>query len=267
MTQEIDSWFETAVARLNDPTNQRVWSIIVSLFGDMAQDPDHRISGGTLTRIIGPLGIKPEAIRVALHRLRKDGWIDSARIGRTSLHFLTESGRAQSAAVTPRIYRRSPELEEHWHVLIAEEGAAQQTLEEMLMARNYIGIGRHSAFGSGPLPPDCDDLLAITVQDARVPNWLRRQIFPTDLVAACQSLLDDLTALPLAPEGLSAGQIATLRTLIVHRWRRVVLRHPDLPEGFHPPGWPGDACRKQVFALLDRLPRPTPDDFHDSSDV
>ena len=91
------SWFETAVADLVDPQDQRVWSIIVSLFGDMAQEPGAQISGGALTQIIEPMGIKPEAIRVALHRLRKDGWIESDRIGRVSRHVLSEFGRTQSA--------------------------------------------------------------------------------------------------------------------------------------------------------------------------
>ena len=266
MTEEIDSWFENAVARLKDPGNQRVWSIIVSLLGDMAQDPKDRISGGALTRIIGPMGIKPEAIRVALHRLRKDGWIDSSRSGRTSEHFLTPSGRSQSAAVTPRIYSRSPAVTESWHVLIAEDGAAQRTLEDVLLTGDYVGIGRHSALGAGPPPQDCDDLLAFTITDARVPNWLRNQIFSSDLIAACSSLLHDLESTPPPPAGLSAVQRATLRTLIVHRWRRVVLRHPELPDNFLPDNWPGTMCRQRVFSLLDALPRPNPAEFEPHSE-
>jgi phenylacetic acid degradation operon negative regulatory protein len=267
MTEEIDSWFENAVARLSDPGNQRVWSIIVSLFGDMAQDPDDRISGGALTRIIGPMGIKPEAIRVALHRLRKDGWIESTRNGRTSVHLLTDFGRSQSVAVTPRIYSRTPDLPSSWHLLIAEEGTGQRLLDEVLLTRDYVSIGRHSALGSGPVPRDCDDLLAITVADAKVPDWLRNRIFNADLVSACASLLEDLKALPDVPAGLTPDQTATLRTLVVHRWRRVVLRHPELPEGFHPTSWPGAECRTRVFALLDQLPRPAITDLADISET
>ena len=84
MTQSRDQWFETSINLLSDPQNQRVWSVIISLFGDMAQRPNEKISGAALTRIITPMGIKPEAIRVALHRLRKDGWIESVRAGRAS---------------------------------------------------------------------------------------------------------------------------------------------------------------------------------------
>lgn len=257
-----DDWFEICVARLADPQNQRVWSIIVSLFGDLAQEPGDRLSGGTLTRIIGPMGVRPEAIRVALHRLRKDGWVESAREGRESRHFLTEFGRRQSAEVTPRIYMRQPDPPDEWHILIAQDGADARALEELLLMDGYTGVGPNVALGEGPAPADCGGFLAFEARAVNVPGWFRARIIPDDLKSACRSLLDDLAAADpfLPPEGHADPlQTATLRTLIVHRWRRVVLRHPDLPARFHPPDWPGAACREMVFRLLDRLPRPTPE--------
>lgn len=259
MTPASDTWFETCTDLLTDPQNQRVWSIIVSLFGDLAQKPGDRLSGGALTRIIMPMGIKPEAIRVALHRLRKDGWIDSARTGRASVHFLTEFGRAQSAEVTPRIYTRHPEIPADWHILIAEEGAGQSSLDDLLLTADYFSIGRNIALGSGGVPQICDDLLGFDVTARAVPGWVKAKVCPPDLTAACQSLLEALDkagGLLPADRPVPPLQAATLRMLIVHRWRRVVLRHPDLPAGFFPDGWPGPACRDAVFQLLDQLPRP-----------
>ena len=72
MTAATFQNFEASIAQLTDLQNLRVWSIIVSLFGDLAQKTGDQISGTTLTQIITPMGIKPEAIRVALHRLRKE---------------------------------------------------------------------------------------------------------------------------------------------------------------------------------------------------
>lgn len=257
MKSEI-SWFETAALRLADPQNQRVWSIIVSLFGDLARRPGDRLSGGALTRIIMPMGIKPEAIRVALHRLRKDGWIDSSREGRTSVHFLTEYGRTQSDRVTPRIYARAPEVPDAWHMLIAEDGSGAQTLNEMLMTDTYIGLGRLIALGPGPVPEDCDDLAGFEVTARAIPEWMQTRLYPEDLGAACASLYRDCAELRGSnrPRILTPLEIATLRTLLVHRWRRVALRHPDLPAVYQPPGWMGATCREQVFALLDTLPLP-----------
>ncbi|MFW8594336.1 PaaX family transcriptional regulator C-terminal domain-containing protein [Cribrihabitans neustonicus] len=256
MNNAQNLWFDNAVQRLNDPQNQRVWSVIVSLFGDLAQEKGSRISGSALTRIITPMGIKPEAIRVALHRLRKDGWIESARAGRASVHYLTRYGRSQSAAVTPRIYERRAAAPGDWHLLIAEDSAGQATLDELLMLPNYIAVNRNTALGHGDMPRSLDDLLAAELSGISVPGWLKARLFPEDLSAACASLQEALEQTPLPPPGLTPAQTGTLRTLIVHRWRRVVLRHPDLPPGFHPPGWCGETCREMVFRLLDGLPRP-----------
>ncbi|CUH88786.1 Transcriptional repressor PaaX [Phaeobacter sp. CECT 5382] len=265
MTHDAPDWFKDSIAQLNDPQNLRVWSIIVSLFGDLAQKPGDQISGGALTRIITPMGIKPEAIRVALHRLRKDGWIESARSGRVSVHYLTKFGRSQSAAVTPRIYARSAPATQAWHLLIAEDGSGQSALEDALLLPQYTSINRTTALGQGSGGSSAarafEDLLVVTASDLKAPRWLQSRLFPGDLVQSCRNLEQALTT--IAPALRSATeitpvQIATLRTLIVHHWRRIALRHPDLPESFHPDDWLGEACRARVFQLLDTLPQPSP---------
>lgn len=267
MTHTDNPCFETSVNLLNDPQNQRVWSIIISLFGDMAQQPKDQISGGALTRVITPLGIKPEAIRVALHRLRKDGWIESVRSGRASVHYLTEFGRTQCAAVTPRIYAREPGAPQSWHLLIAAETCGQAALDEALLLPGYIAVNRTTALGFGPKPGKTQDLLALDADNLTLPNWFKTQLFPADLSNSCAALLKAVNAIPDPAPNLNSAQVATLRTLIVHRWRRVVLRHPDLPASFHPAGWVGEACQRRVFSLLDQLPRPVLADLCETPEI
>ncbi len=257
-----DTWFETTLAELADPQDLRVWSVIVSLFGDLAQEPGAQISGGALTRIIEPIGIKPEAIRVALHRLRKDRWIESDRIGRVSRHYLTDYGRSQSSAVTPRIYARDPAPGNQWHLLITEDGTGTRVLEDIMLSRDYIPISRTVALGRGPVPMQTDTLLAFEVTPQAVPAWLQDRLCPTDLRAACRSFLDAVDRAARtrrAKSVLTPVQCATLRTLLVHRWRRVVLRQPDLPSMFFPSDWVGQDCRTAVADMLDTLPRPAPE--------
>ena len=115
------------------------------------------------------------------------------------------------------------------------------------------------------LTVDQDELLILEVTARSVPRWVHEKLFPPELRTACRSLHG---AVRHVSQGRPASweptpcQIATLRTLIVHRWRRVVLRLPDLPDGFYPPDWTGPACRAQVFRLLDQLPRPLPDELN-----
>lgn len=259
MSDPVPLWFETCIQALSDPSNQRVWSVIVSLFGDMAQNPGAQLSGGALGRIIQPMGIRPEAIRVALHRLRKDGWIESARSGRTSVHYLTDFGRARSAEVSPRIYAAHIDIPDEWHLMIADDTGGMAALDALRESTDCHSLTRNVVLMAGSLPDRCDDLLGVRVSGASVPDWVRARLCPPDLSVACSSLLQaarNCAAEDPAAHSPTPDQIATLRTLIVHRWRRVVLRYPDLPSDFYPAGWVGPACRAQVFALLDTLPRP-----------
>lgn len=262
MTTQDKSWFDAAIGHLNDPQHQRVWSLIVSVFGDLAQGPSDRLSSATLTRIMQPMGVKNDAIRVALHRLRKDGWIDNVRAGRSSVHFLTDFGRAQSVKVSPRFYAPAPEPEQDWHILVSHDGPGLAQLEELVQNAGYVPLGRNIALGHGRRPAVCNDLLVMSAAPLSVPDALRDKLCPPELAQACQRLTQDIShaldGLPSNPS-LTPSQIATIRALVVHRWRRVVLRHPILPADFLPTDWPEAACRQKVFEILSLLPRPAVD--------
>ncbi|WP_259940016.1 PaaX family transcriptional regulator C-terminal domain-containing protein [Sulfitobacter sp. M368] len=82
---------------------------------------------------------------------------------------------------------------------------------------------------------------------------------PDDLREDYQQLLQTLTDLETKLDqmpDLSQIEVAVLRCLVVHNWRRLVLRHPPLPQALLPEDWPGHACHRMVASLLDRFPRP-----------
>ena len=89
---------------LNGGQPPRVWSLLVTIFGELAQDQNAEISGQTLRDLLDVIGVRPEAMRVALHRLRNEGWIDSRKTGRRSDYFLTPLGLTESMAASPLIY-------------------------------------------------------------------------------------------------------------------------------------------------------------------
>lgn len=252
--------FRNCVSALTRDGQHRVWSLIVTIFGDLAQNPEERISGAVLSRILGEVGVRPEAMRVALHRLRKDGWIESERAGRASLYHLSAHGRAQSAAASPRIYAREATAPDTWHLLLADSGSTgMRELEHRLVGGDYLQLAGNAILGKGPAPRACEGLFVIEGHTASVPEWLRTRICPDALCTAWHQLEKALKQVCEQLEGAPAFppvQVATLRVLLVHSWRRVLLRHPDLPEEFFPEGWPGSACRNMVSGLLDRLERP-----------
>ncbi|MEM6304838.1 MAG: PaaX family transcriptional regulator C-terminal domain-containing protein [Pseudomonadota bacterium] len=232
----------------------RVWSLMVSLFGDLAQGRGQAIDGPVLSRIMAGLGVKPEAARVALHRLRNDGWIASEKRGRTSRHSLTPKGRSESAAASPRIYARPEDAGKDWRLVLAAstEQAQSDTLARagftQVMPRVFVGPT------TAPVP---EGALAFSGNSA--PDWLCHEIAPTDLLpeytrlnAVLTKLLSDLLQL----DPVSALDTAVLRCLVVHNWRRLVLKHPAMPTALMPDHTPITACHATVDRFFTTYPRP-----------
>ncbi len=241
---------DAAIKALTEGQSLRVWSFIVTLFGDLAREPGAYLAGATLTALTGRVAIKPASMRVALHRLRKDGWLESQRAGRTSAYFLTERGRTETLAATKRIYAPNEHTSDIWHLLIAQPGA-----REALEARAPEGMNLLPGIvlGMGPAP-HLGQCLALTGTLATLPDWVRKTLVSSDLRADYASFEARLSKVArLLPPQIPDLDRAVLRGLIVHGWRRLLLRHPDLPDDFLGPDCRIGPCRKQVMALLDRL--------------
>ncbi|MFT6696869.1 MAG: phenylacetic acid degradation operon negative regulatory protein [Paracoccaceae bacterium] len=239
----------------------RVWSLIVTVFGDLAQGEDDLLRGSVLSAISGSIGIRPEAMRVAIHRLRKDGWLQSHPSGRSTKYALTSEGRKQSVSASPRIYAQSLPQVANWHGLVSNPSDADSPMQMARAVGEYgyfsvsptlsIGIGRQFHHPS---------LFEFDAKNGNVASWLKDATCPADVSAQYQLLSEILAYIRGNLDNanrLSTIEAATLRVLIVHSWRRIVLRHPDLPINFFPEDWPGTTCRALVHETLGLLPRPS----------
>ncbi|MDW4496448.1 PaaX family transcriptional regulator C-terminal domain-containing protein [Sulfitobacter sp. D35] len=242
--------FDDLVRTITGDQPPRVWSLLVTVFGDLAQQEGARIGGPTLNRLTELMGIKPEATRVALHRLRKDGWIDSRRAGRSSTYGLTAWGRKQSAAASPRIYATGPLAESAWLVLTDPREGAERPGAVQVSPCIWIDVRR----------PDDDGVFSAEIAaDTGLPDWMSAKVCDAgtcsqsqDVSIRCAELLKQLGS---SPE-LSQPEAAALRVLTVHGWRRLALKAPALPDFVFPNGWHGPQCRSLVAELLAALPAP-----------
>ncbi len=245
--------FVEHTAALRALGGQRVWSLMISLFGDLAQDEGQSIGGPLLSAIMQRLDIKPEATRVALHRLRKDGWVTSEKSGRISHHRLTAVGRVQSVSASPRIYADPTAMDDPWQLVLL--ATASEELARRMETKGFAMIAPRVFVGSAAEETPTG---AVAFPGGDVPDWLRAQTEPSDLTSSYLALLETLDALQFAlpKEPMSVLDIAVLRCLIVHNWRRLVLKHPMLPAQLTNPDWPGRQCHVVVWELLQRFPRP-----------
>lgn len=247
-----DSFIKT-VADLRLLGGQRVWSLMVSLFGDLAQTEGAGIDGPVLSRIMAAMQIRPEATRVALHRLRNDNWITSEKRGRISRHALTTYGHKLSIAASPVIYALPEDAAVDWQLVLLPPEPVEQ---DRFTRDGYIQIlpRLYAAPSKGSLPPN-----TLPLKAGKAPEWLRKAVEPAWLeedYAALAATLADLTHLLPRKSELSPLEIAVLRCLVVHNWRRLVLKHPWPPQPLISPDWAGHRAHLLVTDLLARFPRP-----------
>lgn len=230
----------------------KTWSLIVTLLGDM---PDPQLSGKDMGALLGQVGIRPEAVRVAVHRLKKDGWITTSKNGREVIYRLSASGIAATKSAYDDVYRTDTKYDNGWNLWLVE---SEDVLEEhgdqaiRLLKRVYllprcVGVTSESVF-------------EFNIENRTIPAWMLKRLIPTDVIDLASkfnsitlSLLSDKAV--LLSSSVQPIDVAAIRLLILHRWRKMALRentwaHMSLfPEGAVA------QCHRQVTALLTELPR------------
>jgi len=254
MDQGIPVTYQTVLDRLLACGPVKAWSLIVTILGDLAAEEGARVPGPVLTRLTDPMGIKPEALRVAIHRLRRDGWITSERDGRMSLYGLTAHGRKLTRSVYARVYGQAVRDPKQWQILIAPNAEALQGVDhpDLILISARVAI----------LPNGATELpVALFAWDARpgvVPDWMKSVLVPEELDTAYAMLAEALTLAKELGTPQSVLEQAVLRLVALHQWRRLVLRHGSGVETLMGPEWHGALCRTRVSDILGLLVRPTP---------
>ncbi len=233
----------------------RVWSLLVTMFGDLAQEETDTLTGPILSQMADILNIRAEAMRVALHRLRKDNWIASSKVGRTAVHRLTEFGRKESRRVSPIFYSSLSDFADAWVLIVLDDKSASDRDAEKLTDLVNVAPRVFVARSDSVIPSN-----ALVTEGGAVPEWIYAHI-------RCPALGADFSALTATfgiidrlldrhPD-LDPVTTAALRSLLVHKWRRLVLRQPYLPPSLIGADWPGHLCRAAICDLLERLPKPS----------
>jgi len=259
------------LARLLDDPSLRAKSLISTLFGDSLLPMGGGVWLSDLIALAAPLRISERMTRTAVFRLRRDGLLQATRRGRRSHYSLTDEGRRQFRNAEHRIYgapRESwdgvwtlalltgspPEAPRRLLVrdlrwagfaalapgLYARPGAELRLLEETVTG---LGLGR-----------DVLTLRAETLPGHPLTPTRRivEAAWPLDDIAAgYRALVRDVAPLAEGLDSLGDEQAFILRTLLIDRYRRILLRDPDLPLDLLPRGWPG----RDAAALAARIYR------------
>jgi len=242
-------------------------SLIVTVYGDAILPHGGTCWLGSLIRLVEPFGLGERIVRTSVFRLSKEEWLTSAQLGRRSYYSLTETGRQRFEAAHRRIYGaplRSWDGE--WTLVVANgaeiAGEARDALKRDL---TWSGFGQIAPGIYAHPAPDAEDVRLVLQESgmadkvvilranadrvtapAALNSLIRASWNVSGLAADYQTFLDHFRPVWRALEAmedLSPALCFAVRILLIHDYRRVLLRDPLLPEELLPPDWAGSAAR------------------------
>jgi phenylacetic acid degradation operon negative regulatory protein len=236
----------------------RTWSIIVTLYGDAIVPRGGVVWLGTLLKFFDALGIGEGVVRTAVSRLAADGWLTRERAGRNSFYRLAARGAATFSAAATRIYDAHPPAWDGTLDLVVLGPDGREAARAALAARGYGAPAADLWVRPGP---QADGALAGAIHlTARPEGETARRLAALAWPLARLSEAYGRFVATFAPLGaeLDAAPPADLdalvaRIMLIHEYRRIILRDPLLPAAFLPSDWPGLAARTLCGDLYPRL--------------
>ncbi|WP_397541979.1 PaaX family transcriptional regulator C-terminal domain-containing protein [Roseovarius salis] len=232
----------------------KVWSVIVTVMGDLCQSRRDRIGSQLLNRLLNRMGITGQAARVAIHRLRRDGWIESERQGRTSAYFLSDLGWQQTQAVRATIYSPDPVRDRTPALVLGDPGRSAAEFAEALPQGALI-LGPRAALIEGEPEACSGEMVGVAFCPRSVPSWLQGFVLDDDMRAGYAALHEVVSRVCEGAVPSDALDRTVIRLLTLHHWRRLRLRHGGLQDALLPDDWEGARARDAVMTVLARYPR------------
>ncbi|MEQ8601994.1 MAG: phenylacetic acid degradation operon negative regulatory protein PaaX [Marivibrio sp.] len=265
-----------AVEALLPRLTLRAKSLIVTIYGDALMPHGGACWLGSLIRLVDPLGVSERMVRTGVYRLSQEGLLSATQLGRKSYYALTDDGRRQFQSAQRRIYSLPErDWDGRWlFVLLTDDAPAQarEALKKELAFQGFSTLApallahpkaeREAAKRAICAHRLADHALILEAasddRDAMRP--LRRiveQAWSLDaLDAQYRAFLKAFKPVAAGPAPDDPEAAFLLRVLLIHDYRRILLRDPALPPELLPRGWSGEAATDMTAALYRRLVAP-----------
>ena len=238
-------------------------SALFDLYGDHLRTRDDRAPVAAVVRLLAPLGIAAPAVRTAISRMVRQGWLEPARLPAGRGYALTDRARHRLDDAAARIYRtRDARWDGAWDLLVLDPLTARSTRERIRSGLTFLGYAAlsESTWISPFASAEAAELLAseqagfarFRAQDD-APAERARHAWDLESLAksyvAWSDFADRLLADPESqlPGIAGAGEderAFAVRSVLVHEWRKFLFTDPGLPAELLPADWVGhDAAR------------------------
>jgi len=230
----------------------RTGSIIVTVFGDAIVPRGGSVALATLLEFFETLAIHATVVRTAMSRLTADGWFERRKVGRNSFYRLVERGRLTFDIATKHIYDPPPsDWTGRFELLLISNAEDRDASREALKNAGFGSPvpGVWVAPSGAPIPEEASRAIRLEVSaEDDSGRRLLAESWPLERTADAylkfMKTFEPLHGFIARREALTEADAFTGRILLIHHYRRVVLRDPLLPLALLPKDWPGRAARE-----------------------
>src|SRR3981081_613112 len=230
----------------------RTGSIVITVFGDAIVPRGGSVWLGPLLAFLRTLDMHSGGGRAAMSRLAADGWLERQRLVLNSFYRLVKKGRQTFDAATKHIY--DPQVSDwtgRFELLLIGNGEDRDASREALKNAGFGSPlpGVWIAPSGVPIPEEAAHAIRLEVSaEDDSGRRLLSESWPLDRTADAHlkfmKIFEPLRGWIDRREPLADVDAFTARILLIHYYRRVVLRDPLLPAALLPRDWPGRAARQ-----------------------
>ncbi len=237
---------------------------LFDVYGDHLRARGGRAQVAALIRLLGALDIAAPAVRTAVSRMVRQGWLQPVATPSGPGYQLTPRASRRLDEAAGRIYRTGPaSWDGTWDLLVIDRVADRARRERLRAALTFLGYATLKDSVWIAARPSVEVELLLATENVRADRFCAS--YDAD-VAALVARVWDLAAIGRAYEQWvnDAADIVNteprddqtafaVRSRLVHEWRKFLFRDPGLPQPLLPDGWPGDTAREWFTEQSGRL--------------
>jgi phenylacetic acid degradation operon negative regulatory protein len=241
-------------------------SALFDLYGDHLRSRGGRAPVAALVRLLAPLGVAAPAVRTAVSRMVRQGWLEPVRLPEGPGYALTPRAVRRLDEAAARIYRtQRSDWDGSWHLLVTAAATDRSRRDRVRSALTFLGYAQlDDATWIGPRwSEEVDGLLE--VEGLRAERFaarhdgdslgLVRRAWDVEGLARSYTrwLADAATLVSAAGTDPDDEQAFATRSRLVHEWRKFLFLDPGLPRELLPGDWSGDKAADFFDTESERL--------------
>ena len=254
-------------------------SFIVTVFGDVISQHGGWVWLGSLIASLKPLGFSERLIRTSVFRLVKEDWLQIKKLGRKSFYGFTDTANNHYTKAARRIYAGTTQHSDGRWLIVIPTSVSDNNLS--LLKRQLRWLGFSSLSSGAYAHPSIDQTsLQETIKELKLSDSVI--IFSSRLLddgsgIALKNLVYDkwnietlqnsyqlllhnyeqILTRVITNKYYSDHQCYLLRLLLIHEYRRILLKDHELPANMLPDKWTGLVANQLVKKIYSLLAKPS----------